>query len=284
MKNNCSIDKYSNLFGEEEFFIQPPVSRKRTIFEDYEGFTEKFKPKKTTDDCYTPPEVYSCVLKYVSEKCGLEGAKIVRPFYPGGDYERCDYPEGCAVVDNPPFSIILKIARFYVDRGIRFFLFAPHLTLFNIIADCTRIVVGARILYTNGAKVNTSFISNMFGDIAVMGDADLYRELREINRNNNIRLPQYEYPGEVLTVSDVEYSVHRGVSTLYRNSDVYRIRALDSQKKYKKEIFGSGYLLSAVAATKKAAAKKAAADKDETIVWELSERERQIIKQLGKQP
>lgn len=24
-------------------------------FEDYEGFVEKFKPKKTTDDCYTPP-------------------------------------------------------------------------------------------------------------------------------------------------------------------------------------------------------------------------------------
>lgn len=26
-------------------------------FTDYEGFVEKFKPKKTTDDCYTPPAV-----------------------------------------------------------------------------------------------------------------------------------------------------------------------------------------------------------------------------------
>ena len=30
-------------------------------FNDYEGFVEKFKPKKTTDDCYTPPAVYEAV-------------------------------------------------------------------------------------------------------------------------------------------------------------------------------------------------------------------------------
>lgn len=26
--------------------------------ESYENFVEKFKPKKTTDDCYTPPYIY----------------------------------------------------------------------------------------------------------------------------------------------------------------------------------------------------------------------------------
>ena len=26
---------------------------RQQTFEDYEGFVEKFKPKKTTDDCYT---------------------------------------------------------------------------------------------------------------------------------------------------------------------------------------------------------------------------------------
>ena len=29
---------------------------------EYEDFVEKFKPKKTTDDCYTPPNVYEEVL------------------------------------------------------------------------------------------------------------------------------------------------------------------------------------------------------------------------------
>ncbi len=37
------------------------MSQTRESFEDYEGFVEKFKPKKTTDDCYTPPEVMEVV-------------------------------------------------------------------------------------------------------------------------------------------------------------------------------------------------------------------------------
>lgn len=30
---------------------------------EYEAFVDKFKPKLTTDDCYTPPEVYEVVKK-----------------------------------------------------------------------------------------------------------------------------------------------------------------------------------------------------------------------------
>ena len=33
--------------------------------EIYEEFVEKFKPKKTTDDCYTPPEVYKLIKDWV---------------------------------------------------------------------------------------------------------------------------------------------------------------------------------------------------------------------------
>lgn len=31
------------------------MKSRQLTFEDYDGFVEKFKPKKTTDDCYTPP-------------------------------------------------------------------------------------------------------------------------------------------------------------------------------------------------------------------------------------
>lgn len=31
------------------------TSQDPAAFRDYEGFVEKFEPKKTTDDCYTPP-------------------------------------------------------------------------------------------------------------------------------------------------------------------------------------------------------------------------------------
>lgn len=59
--------------------------------ETYEEFVEKFKVKKTTDDCYTPPEVYEKVKNWAVDHYGLHGRKIVRPFYPGGDYENYEY-------------------------------------------------------------------------------------------------------------------------------------------------------------------------------------------------
>ncbi|MFC2416236.1 MAG: hypothetical protein ACFNPT_11025, partial [Neisseria elongata] len=101
-----------------------PLNNKPTEeFEDYEGFVEKFKPKLTTDDCYTPPAVYTAVLEWVKDEIGItEGMEVIRPFYPGGDYENEDYM-GKVVIDNPPFSIISRIVRFYQERGIPFFLF-----------------------------------------------------------------------------------------------------------------------------------------------------------------
>lgn len=35
--------------------------------EGYEEFVEKFKPKLTTDDCYTPAKVYDAVLSFVRD-------------------------------------------------------------------------------------------------------------------------------------------------------------------------------------------------------------------------
>lgn len=84
---------------------------------EYAAFVEKFVPKKTTDECYTPALVYEAVRGWAIERYGLQGREIVRPFYPGGDYEHEEYPEGCVVIDNPPFSIISKICAFYQKKG-----------------------------------------------------------------------------------------------------------------------------------------------------------------------
>ncbi|MDQ9814957.1 hypothetical protein RFZ01_11135, partial [Acinetobacter pittii] len=74
--------------------------RTMAIGETYEEFVEKFKPKKTTDDCYTPPEVYRYVLDYVGTLIPLEGMSIERPFYPGGDYRKAaeGYDERTVVI------------------------------------------------------------------------------------------------------------------------------------------------------------------------------------------
>ena len=275
------MSESTDLFGNKVVFIKQPRRKMNTLFDDYEGFVGKFKAKKTTDDCYTPSEVYNCVLRYVSQKCNIKGAEIVRPFYPGGDYENFEYPEGCIVVDNPPFSILSKIARFYMEKGIGFFLFAPHMTLFSARVECCRIVVGASVIYENGACVRTSFMSNLFEDVAIMSDPSLYKELEKINVLKKANLPKYKYPNEVLTVSAMQRCLERGVPMQFKKEDILQIKVLDSQKKYNKSLFGGGYLLSEKAAAEKAAAEKAAAEKDDIITWELSGREKDIVKSLG---
>ena len=99
--------------------------------EEYLEFLDKFKAKKTTDDCYTPAVVYEAVAKWVENEYHVSRKDFVRPFYPGGDYKAEKYHNGCIVVDNPPFSILAEILKFYKENGVRFFLFAPTLTLFS---------------------------------------------------------------------------------------------------------------------------------------------------------
>lgn len=155
--------------------------------EQYEEFVNKFKAKKTTDDCFTPTAVYEAVAAWVRKRYDLHGAEFVRPFYPGGDYEHFDYPDGCIVVDNPPFSIISKILRFYRARHIRFFMFAPHLTLFGSLKQkgITALPEGVTVTYANGAVVNTSFLTNMTPDTLVERSGELYRVIKEANEKCN---------------------------------------------------------------------------------------------------
>lgn len=248
--------------------------------EKYHQFIKKFETKKTTDDCYTPPAVYDVVLDYVKEKCDIEGLKVVRPFYPNGDYQSENY-EGCVVVDNPPFSIISQIIRFYLERNIKFFLFAPHLTLFGTDQDYTGIVVGVEIVYDNGAKVITSFVSNMFGDIRILGDADLRQRLKEVQELNKVCLPSYKYPDNIITVNAISQIVSRGVSIKIKKKDVMFCRAMDAQKQLKKSIFGSGFIVSDRVAEMKRRKEKEIQKQRNVIHWELSSREKEIIKTLG---
>jgi hypothetical protein len=275
------IYKVVDLFGNEEVRFSETTTRKPDLFSDHDAFVEKFEAKKTTDDCYTPTEVYAIVLQYVADNFDLTGKQILRPFHPGGDFESVEYGPDSVVIDNPPFSIITKIARFYIDKAVPFFLFAPHLTLFGSDMDCTHIVVGGDLIYDNGARVKTSFLSNMFGDAKVIGEPELFRKFKELAEKNKTNLPKYEYPANVLTVSSVTWIVSRGIGLRIDKGSAAHCRGLDDQKKHGKALFGSGFLISDAAAAEKAAAEKAAAEKDHLHIWELSEKERAIIRALG---
>ena len=283
--------KQLDLFGEEvrpkAKYVQGQVGK-----DDYGEFTEKFKAKLTTDDCYTPVEVYEAVLGWLREKVDLSGANIVRPFWPGGDYEAYDYKEDDVVVDNPPFSILAGILRFYQGRGIRFFLFGPQLTLFSSSSSSlTYIPCACPAEYANGAKVNTGFISNLFGDVFAMSAPDLRKRIMEAQekakRNGSASLPRYEYPPEVLTSSMLGYLSSHGVEFTVMRDEVSpsKLSALASQGAVGRGIVGNGWLMSEKkAAGKKAAEKKAAEKKaaEKIIVWELSNMEREAVRLIDK--
>ena len=259
---------------------------------EYAAFVDKFKPKKTTDDCYTPEAVYDAVLEWCRKHYELPcGNPICRPFWPGKDYEQFHYPEDGIVVDNPPFSILSDILRFYNRWHVRYFLFAPALTLFsNGKSDKTNFVVcGAQIEYENGAKVPTSFVTNL-GENVIEVCGDLYRLVEAANKKTAKPLPKYDYPDDVATAAGLQRIAKRGGVLSVRRGEALFTRRLDAQDKVKESgIFGGGFILSKDAARRRAEAEWLARQRADDgkhygkhYVWQLSERERILQDGLAK--
>lgn len=254
----------------------------------YDEFIDKFRVKKTTDDCYTPDNIYEVVADYVADTYKLDKANFVRPFYPGGDYEHYDYQDGDVVVDNPPFSIMAKILRFYTEKNIPFFLFTNALTIFNAASSsCMCICCGVTIEYENTAKVCTSFITNL-EPAGVKSDPKLYRAIEEANKINTRKmhssLPKYTYPSNVLMASDVIRLSKYGIDFKVTSNNIRRISKLDSQVSSGKGLFGGGLLVNNAAAKAAAKAKEAvkaeAKSSAKDITWTLSDRELALIDEM----
>lgn len=263
------------------------TSQSKALFEDYEGFVEKFKQKKTTDDCMTPHEVYEVVAEWVAERYGVAREDMVRPFWPGGDYESFEYPDGCCVVDNPPFSILAKIKAFYLGRGVRFFLFCPTLTAFSgkgLTERLTTVCCDAQITYENGAVVPTSFVTDMGGDVVAESEPELSERInaagRALKARETKQLPKYEYPDSVVTAAKMQWLARHGERFQVRRGECCRISSLDAQRG--KAIYGGGLLLSERAAAERAAAERAAAERAAAERFELSDRERAMQRRLGR--
>ena len=274
-KTNNNFHKTTDLFGETKIVFKQGKRKKVNALFEYDDFIDKFKDKKTTDDCYTPKNVYEIILDYLKSKGKINVfEEIIRPFFPNNDYKEVEYKKGSIVIDNPPFSIFTEIVRFYTKKEIPFFLFAPHMTVFSHkVKEVNIIVVGANIIYENGAKVPTSFVSNLFGDIRVFSDFNLYQKLEALNKSS-VSLPKYEYPQEVLTVSDLTYMLQKGIEFEVRKTDSIYVSKIDDQKKYGKGIFGGGLLIN------KDKAKEKAKAKENKIVFKLSKREDELLDKI----
>ena len=148
-----------------KLFNEPPeiVATSKGAYND---FVAKFCRKKTTDDCYTPEPVYRAVFNWLGDvmlqhMSTLPMFNIIRPFYPNKDYLTIKYTDNDIVLDNPPFSIYSQIVRNFMRMGVKFFLFAPALSLFVPDSGANYVITGANIRYANGAQVRTSFVTNI---------------------------------------------------------------------------------------------------------------------------
>lgn len=278
---------------------ESPKKSNKVKFDDYKGFVNKFKPKKTTDDCYTPAIVYDAIAAWVVNKYGVNKSDFVRPFYPGYDYTAFDY-SGKIVVDNPPFSILGEIIKFYVNEGVKFFLFAPALTsLAHAEKSCCFICTDCSITYKNGANVNTAFLTNLEPyEIAVKTSPELSAIVDSANEKAQKKapeLPKYSYPPEVVNVALITTFARHKIPVSLRRDELHFVRELDSQKAVGKKMFGAGFLTThekaaelielrrqaEIAKQKAEEARWLNAD-NSRMVWELSEREKKIIDEMEK--
>ena len=266
--------------------------------ETYEEFVAKFKKDapKTTDDCYTPQPVYEVVKEYALKLAGLteETCTPVRPFYPGGDYRNYDYPADAYVIDNPPFSILSEIRQFYMERGIKYFLFAPALMCISPKIDDTIICAYSDIIYTNGATVKTSFVTNAASrEFCLMTAPELKKQLKEIFQHDRKiygektrKLKSYIYPKNTFSVRDIALTSR--TYFFIRRRESRSVGKIGSLKQ-----FGGAYLLSdrAAAELDKARAAgelekcRAAAEEFRgkgAIKLYLSPEQEEIVKQLNE--
>lgn len=277
------------------------INYRETSSEIYEKFVDKFKVRHTTDDCLTPPKVYDAVERWVCDKYGISKERVVRPFWPGMDYRNELYSAEQVVVDNPPFSILSEICRWYDKQGIPFFLFAQEKTLFSVnhgsenyvVADCD-------ITYDNGAVVRTGYVTNL-GEDKVLLSKSLHDAVDQAVkatqdetavRKGKKKATRYEMPYNVITAARISTFVKwQDCDIGIPSSDCAYIRNLDNPDGSKIKLYGQGFLLSRRAAEtmeeldhlrlhKKEARKLMHTDRQRV---RLSEKEQAIVDKLGKE-
>lgn len=154
------------------------------------------------------------------------------------------------VLDNPPFSIISEIIRWYAEQGIPYFLFCPGLTALSngltFEGNAHLVFADAQIVYENGASIPTAF----------------------------------KYPDHVITSAKLNNLVKYGIELTIDYGEAVEISALDEQLDCGKTIFGKGLLLSDQAAERHRDAREKAAREKAAREWTLSHRELELVASL----
>ena len=203
----------------------------------------------STDECYTPPAVYDTVLDYAVDRYNLQGKHVVRPFIPGGDYQRYVYDKNDVVIDNPPFSITTKIAKWYIDRNIPFFLFVNGLYGVSLSrglhGKATVIVTNANVSFPykdTEKRIKLGFVTNLEPkNIIIRGDATLTNRLNGLVTKKSFK--RFHYPDNFLKNNDILTALQRNVELQLTTDNCLFEDNLDYHKSQRVRVFGGGYLV-----------------------------------------
>lgn len=267
--------------------------------DDYLAFLDKFKAKKTTDDCYTPNEVYTVVLDFVNSIYPLDGKTIIRPFFPGSDYQSYSYAKDGVVIDNPPFSLMTQIVKFYDAHKIPFFLFAPTLTLMAAgMAKCDVcfIVIGGTITYANGAMVATSFITNLIPDLKVWVCPELQNAIQDAQKTESKAKSKLQFPANIITGATIRRLSAHNIGFKISKASCRPISSVREANGNRFRLFGGGLITSTKVARDLTYAYRLADEavvrkqkqmqmqmQEKMIALPLSENETRIIAELDEQ-
>lgn len=245
----------------------------------------------STDECYTPPAVYDTVLDYAVERYQLQGKHIVRPFIPGGDYQKYAYDKNDVVIDNPPFSMTTKITNWYIDHNIPFFLFVNGLYGVSLSrglhGKATVIVTNSNVsFYNKGSekRIKLGFVTNLDPkNIIIRGDAILTNKLNGLVDKKSFK--RFHYPDNVLKNNDILAALQRNVelklttdNCLFEdNLDYHKAQMHAKQQRF--DVFGGGYLVNDKLYNEFKESLKQ--DLPNTCCVTLSTREQKLIEQLN---
>lgn len=133
-------------------------------------------------------------------------------------------------------------------------MFAPTLTLFSstkTVDELTHYPCGATVIYENGAKINTSFVSNLGGDTAVDTWPELTAAIAEVEAQRAAargvkRCDALIYPRNLTSAAKIAPLSRKGVHLEFKHDEIRRVSKVgDAQG-----IFGGGLLLSDAAASR----------------------------------
>lgn len=197
--------------------------------EEYKEWCAHFDDRpKTTDDCYTPRAVIDFVEDYFCDYYNIDRKQIIRPFYPGGDYEKEDYTDK-VVLDNPPFSLLTKIVQFYQKHGVKFVLFCNGTTGTTKMYGLLTYHIGGTVTYENGARVNTAFVTNMNETEAIVSDRDFSDKLEKLTNKATRQKCKYE-------IDEITLATVKKCDWVLLKSEI-----IEDIHKTRKDAFGIGY-------------------------------------------